>query len=573
MAAQSAAARASIRDEVRATVEAERQQFAPPPPPAEPPPPDPTPDELRAALDRNHAGDAELAARYLRWRYCYDNQVGKWFRWPEDGHAWEPDVTRQVERALEPVAVLYEGEASRLFIEAKRLSDEGGDKHEIESTRDLAGQFKRRAFQLRSPSRIKDVLRVLGTGALLGIAGDEWDARPELLPFRDCAVDLRSGVGSPGRPADFMSRSCPTSFAGINVDAPFWDDFLDKAFCRDQDLRDYFELFIGYSVTGYSHRKEFLVCYGPSGDNGKSVLFETVKRLLGKWAGKIPVAILYEEKVQRSAGAASPDIMLFRGLRMAITSEATDRRRFDTGRLKELISGGDELKGRALNSDFVDFPASHALWVHTNRIPELAGNDPAFKNRLRILPFNARFTADPSEVDESNHVYPALPRDEVEARLREEEPGIVAWIVRCAMRYLAALDQSRTDPAVFDPPACVLAEQREYWIEQDEVGQFLAACCLEDPDASETMGDLYAAYRAWMMEEKQRPKKDLPSMKSLAKDLKGRPGLRRKQSNVVHYFGLELSPDWRAKAEEVLELDRAEKDRKLNRARDDQHGL
>jgi putative DNA primase/helicase len=48
-----------------------------------------------------------------------------------------------------------------------------------------------------------------------------------------------------------------------------------------------------------------------------------------------------------------------------------------------------------------------------------------------------------------------------------------------------------------DEPAVVSAATRKYRDDQDDLGGWLNACCVRDPDARTTTGELYKSYKAW----------------------------------------------------------------------------
>ena len=114
------------------------------------------------------------------------------------------------------------------------------------------------------------------------------------------------------------------------------------------------------------------------------------------------------------------------------------------------------LKARRLHENHFEFKPTHKLFLDTNHRPMVRSGDDALFARLHCVPF----------------VHP-VPPEECDRKLREkmcaELPGILAWIVRGAARWLAeGLDrppevqaatneyQAESDPLGFRPPEEVL---------------------------------------------------------------------------------------------------------------------
>lgn len=495
--------------------------------------------EVIDALWDNQVGDARLLIKMAWGRYCYDNSSGEWHEFLS--HYWQRDCARNVEVLVDQVAERYRVEAARKQAEIKRNALEGD---ELRRARKLADDLRKRAFSLRSDARIRNVLRraTAGIGSL-GIAGDEWDQHPTLLPVANGVVDLETGRLSPGRPEQYMSKASPVEFLGLNVEAPKWEEVLNQALCQNEELRDYVDRMIGYSATGLSSFKDFFCAYGPGGDNGKSVIFETLQRVLGHFGETINVSTLLDDGFVRSSAGPSPDILKLRGLRMALTSEAEKGHKFSMSKIKAIVSGGDNITAREPYAKRdVTFPPTHTLILHTNFLPRAKGNDKAFFNRLRVIPFRAQFVLPGADTkpDPENHIYEGIPREVLDRILEAEGPGILAYIIRCAMRFLKDLDLT--------PPQIVRAETGDYQDEQDLVGRFMRTCCEVDAEhGGEQMGIIHASFKRFCIElegYEETGKKSPPSHIWLARDFKSRPEIRRLQDKPVVKYGLRIRPEW-----------------------------
>ncbi len=488
-----------------------------------------TEEEIEAASWLNQVGDAALLVRLLNGKFVHDNTEDRTFRF--NSTHWYPDSNCDFRRAMFGLADLY----AAIGAKYAKLFTETDDKS-FQMRRD---RYNERASKCRSLQRMNSVWRIATSGdGSLGISGDEWNRHPTLLPCANGVVDLETGKLHPGDPRQYFCHASPYPWESLHCEAQLWDDILDKALCRNRDLMDYFNYFAGFACTGIQ-TKNFFCALGPGGNNGKSVIFDTMGRVLGGFTGIIPVELLLEQKFTKPADGPSPAVLKLRGLRLAVTSEAQRSHRFSLAKIKQL-TGQDALEARGLYGKItIEFEQTHTLVLHSNYLPTAAGNDTAFYDRLRVLKFAAKFIpADTGDEDPGRNIWHQIPRTRLNAELAKCGPGILAWYVRCAIRALKLGDM----PAA---PACVMEETGEYRDEQDLVGQWLAMCTVVDADNQEQMKDLHAAFTRFCVEEMNTPKDKVMSMKSLAADFKNRPGLEKIVSRVIYYRGLRILDEWR----------------------------
>lgn len=100
-----------------------------------------------------------------------------------------------------------------------------------------------------------------------------------------------------------------------------WLSFLDQVFEGDTELIGWIHRWCGYTLTGSTSEQILVFCFGSSA-NGKSVLGELLRWIVGDYARAIPVETLCESR--RQAGGASPDLADLAGARLAMSSETED---------------------------------------------------------------------------------------------------------------------------------------------------------------------------------------------------------------------------------------------------------
>lgn len=502
--------------------------------------------ELSAYLEKNEVGDAELFQRMHREEFCLDHSRDMWLTF--SGVVWKDDVLRQSHRAVAELADLYDAmgkQAYRYYSDKKvdvdvqihdleremvRLVESDAEtetkrkvKNDIETLKDEAAalakkasaakkKYDQRAMGLRAKNRSLNVLSMSAIGAgSMGRTGQEFDQHPNLLAFANGVVDLETGRLLRASPGLYLTKISKIEYPGYHAYSAWWDNHLRKIFCGNEVLLDYFETCIGYSATGLQVNKDIWVALGPQADNGKSVTFNAIKLAMGDVATTIKLDVLLEEK-NRSKGP-DPDLMVLDGIRMGLASEATSGVKFSMERIKA-ITGGDDVRARAMYADSKIIQTIVKLWLHTNEVPQISGYDPGFMLRLRIIPFLARFVRKAEDVNLAAHCYPALGRFEVERELRAAYPAIAAWIVRCARKFMLNMNYST--------PAIVLDKTKEYFEEQDTLGEFIAARCQTGTGCKCGSAQLHKAFAEWCKDTQGMSEKQIWSNKRLSGELKKR---------------------------------------------------
>ena len=112
--------------------------------------------------------------------------------------------------------------------------------------------------------------------------------------------------------------TCSAAFARDRV-APVWQKNVREVFTGDTDLMTYFQRAVGYSVLGGNSEQVLFICHG-AGANGKSLLLETIKNVLGSYAQSMPISTLMRGKLNPSG--ANPEIAA--GYSVCFASETRD---------------------------------------------------------------------------------------------------------------------------------------------------------------------------------------------------------------------------------------------------------
>ncbi|MEE1931219.1 phage/plasmid primase, P4 family [Streptomyces sp. TRM 70351] len=400
-------------------------------------------------------GNAKLFVKLYAHDYRHVPGMG-WYRW--DGTRWQLDEDDTVLWAAGDLAEAITDTDPRGLHTAQALQ-----------------RHRRRAL---STSGINAMLSQAKSAPGMVLNASLLDADPYALCTPAGVVDLRTGwVKTPDPDKDFHSRS--TTVGPQSIPTPRWQRFLDDTFGFDAEGREmtgFLHLLLGYSLTGDVGGQVMPFLFG-SGKNGKSVLLDVLMKLLGDYADAAPPGFL----MARPYEGHPTDLAELHGRRVIVCSEVKPGDKFDEARVK-LLTGGDRIKARRMRQDFFSFNPTHKLWLLGNHRPEVGTGGFAFWRRMRLIPFE-RVVPDNRKIDNLADIL-----------VTEEGPGILAWLIDGARRYLSG-DKDLTGPERVRIATTAYAET------EDHTGRFFDECCALNPDYRTEQASLYAAYKAWCQAE------------------------------------------------------------------------
>jgi putative DNA primase/helicase len=439
-------------------------------------------------------GNAErfIAHHGEKVRYCYAWR--KWLVWTEA--RWERDDTGRVHRlAKETVRGIYR---------------EASDAEDEERRKALA----KHAAASESETRIRAMIELAKSEA--PISPDQLDADPWLLNTENGTVDLRTGQVREHRREDLITKLAPVEYDPSAM-APIWGAFLERVLPGDE-LRGFVQRAVGYSATGDTSEQCMFIHHGP-GANGKSTFQETLSAALGDYAMRTPTETLL---VRRSGGVPN-DVARLKGARFVTASETEEGRRLAESLVKDL-TGQDTISARFMWAEWFDFKPTHALHLSTNHKPEIRGTDAAIWRRLRLVPWAV--TIPPAEQDKK-----------LAGKLREELPGVLAWVVRGCSAWLKEGLRA---------PEEVQKATRAYRAEMDVLAAFLADCCVRDEDNEAFAGELWGAWKRWCEETGEQA----GTQKRFGGQLAERGFLNHRDSRTGRkvWSGLSLRSNWESRA-------------------------
>ncbi|MCX7102761.1 MAG: phage/plasmid primase, P4 family [Methylobacter sp.] len=385
----------------------------------------------------------------------YIEGAGWFLHWNTSTKSWQWDVSGAMTRTLAaslPVSIYKEGEQ---YLQQVQKFAAWSRSSQSESTIKAAVSLYKDFPQARVPLHLID-----GNPFMVGLD----NARQ--------VIDLKTGVVRDAQRDDYITKALNVHSLGQSKQAKRWLLFLSEVFGDDPELIEWLQKWCGYILTGSTAEQCFLFLYG-FGANGKSVLIDTLRFIMGDYARAIASETLTETK--RAGGSASPDLADLIGARLALTTETEEGVALAESLLKAL-TGGDTLTARKLYSAPTQFTPQFKIMMSGNHKPLIKGNDDGIWRRVRLLPFTKTF-------DESK-------RDtHLAEKLRAEAPHILAWMVEGCLLW--------QEQGLADIPKTIKDATAEYKDDQDLIGGWLAECCQLNPTQECVSTVLYNSYKYW----------------------------------------------------------------------------
>ena len=419
---------------------------------------------------------------------------GKWYVW--NGVNWELDNSFKVENLYRTVLRRFQNAIPNI-----NISDD-----EIATKKQ---QEKAKGFVLRNETdgKIKSVLNQAKT--FKGINFMESDKDDYLFNTPNGTINLRDLSQKKHDRKDLITQCSNYSFNRENDKCPNWIAFLNRIFCNDQELINYLQKAVGYSLTGDMSEQCLFMLWG-GGANGKSTFVKALEDIMGTYAATIKGETLMEKNGQDGARG---DLARLTNKRVVIASELQEGQVFNEPLLK-VLSAGETLPVRFMYQEEFMLKPKFKLWIMTNKKPKVKGNDHGIWRRWRMIPFKYKFT----EKEKDPNFY--------EEKLKPELEGILLWAIT---GYQMWKEQG------FEAPKEVMEAVEDYKMDMDQVARFIEDCCKVGEEYECTGSAMYDEYINWCIAEGENYKM---TNHKLARDLKEKGFVNKRDMNGKKWIGI-----------------------------------
>lgn len=431
-------------------------------------------------------GNAQRLADREAGRFKFVYTDNKWRRW--DGSVWTVDNGSIMRAAIDTVRSIP-AELGNIATDSER--------NEI---------FKWYKMS-QSEQRLKSMINIASMSEMVLKCGrDEFDRNKEIFNCANGIINLRTGELMPHDSREMCSKISPYAY-NPDAECPKFDMFLKRVFDGDDEMINFVQRMVGYSLTGLTTEQKMFVLWG-NGANGKSTLIEVILGLCGQY-GRVgdPNMLLATVNERHTA-----ELAVLQGARMVSCNETDYNRSLAEARVKD-ITGGSTISARLMGGNPFDFKPQFKIWLASNYRPRIRGRDGGIWRRMCLIPFNVEIP----------------PHERVQGLsdtlLYDEGEGILAWAVRGAKAWFESGLQI---------PRSVDEATEGYRNSEDGFLQFIEATFVRDSTAAVSASEARDAYNEWCQLNGE-PKPNMSVFKRMMED-EGFKSKRKNAGNV--YLGL-----------------------------------
>lgn len=483
-------------------------------------------------FEANDFGNAKRFLKFVDGKALYDSASSKWFIF-ESGR-WKPDNERK-ERVHKLADGFYSFLVNGLREEYQCLESYGvdpleGTSRDIDYTDVNEDQQSEIHALLKQCKRDRQIILKLGNHScqnrvIRSAEAQSVDDRIELNPSNHLlvvangTVDLKTGKLSDHSQSHLSTMCAPVSYNPKAKTPKRFLKFLKEIFDGNESLINYVHRLLGYCLTGETSEQEFYILYG-SGGNGKNVLIDLIKRILGEYCSEISSGALAH---RIDGDKPNPTLLQAKDCRIIIANESEKGARLNTSLIKQ-ISAGNEICPRALFKDNEHFlPHMKILWA-TNNIPEIDWGDRAMERRFKLITFPV-FVAGENRDKQLPDI------------LWKEREEILKWLIQGAVSYYKN--------GMAEVPEIMLEAMDRERVNADSVLHFFKKMVVPTGDLS----NQYKAHPVYDMYKKTCTEKwhvEPVSEKTFGLKFlnvcKGTPIIKKRQGSGYRYYGLKLLP-------------------------------
>lgn len=249
------------------------------------------------------------------------------------------------------------------------------------------------------------------------------DQRAGFLACGNGAIDLATGSLVCERDLLVTVRN-DTDF-DPDAKAPLFMRILGEMFEQREGDIYYYELIMGYSIQANPSERAMFFHKG-EGTNGKSLMLGAIIKALGEYAVTTNYRLIADgpgSTMNGSADGPSPSLRRLMAKRIAYIDEIPVGGNLRDADVKRLAGGAGTLDARGLGQETVEFLITFVFHIACNTMATVRGGQAAAFKRAFPVVYTKQFDA----VEDST----------LAEKLDMERAGILAWLVRCSLKYKA----------------------------------------------------------------------------------------------------------------------------------------
>ena len=385
----------------------------------------------------------------------YDAPNKQWYLWNEKDGIWKRDTMGKVAELVKEMirGIKMEGTAMKDRADTTDVSTIEGKNQKI-ALDGFAEALLRWGNKCQNPARVKAVLELLQSS--VAVLPDDFNRDGHLFNCRNGTLDLKTMTL-----LDHNRDHRITFSSGWDYDpdakCPKFEAFIARLFQNHPertDLIKFVRMAFGYAISGDTDQQIINLFIG-TGNNGKSVLIETIAVSFGDYADSLNG----ESLTTVSRGKIREDLAKLIGKRFVRVSESGKGTTIDEETVKHLTGGSREpiCVRKLYGSSFNFFPKCKIFWSF-NHLPKINDMTTSIWRRIKTVPF-----------EESIRESEKRDMNEIIVEHDKERSGILNWLIA---GYNDLIETKN-----FNWCNAVKVRTSEYKEDVDTLGQFFNEVC------------------------------------------------------------------------------------------------
>lgn len=277
---------------------------------------------------------------------------------------------------------------------------------------------------LKAEDQIDSIIKFLSRLPGIYIERQEFNAYGTtkwLICCNNGILDLRTQALLASDPSLLITKCLPCDY-NPEAECPKWLNFLNLIFDEDQELIQFVQRALGYSLLGANEAQCIFVMLGEKARNGKTTFLNVIKQVLGPDYYESANASTFTRKSASAKGRIPEDLHRLRTARFVGVVETEHGEQLDVALIKK-IAGGDDIVSRTLYKESESYKAPYTVWLATNHMPAIDSNDFGIRRKVWVIPFEMQIPEEQIIPNYQDH-------------LLEEREGILAWMVEGCRQYV-----------------------------------------------------------------------------------------------------------------------------------------
>jgi putative DNA primase/helicase len=418
-----------------------------------------------------------------RVKWISDTKSGSTYYW--DGNLWKHDEYSFVERLITSTVV----RVLRDFLDVYNTADENVS---MDISEETVKECNSLVKKLNEGSNLMNIIKFLkpliNDFDFIKIK----DIHPYLLSCKNGVMDLKTGILRECIPQDNMTKSLDVSY-DEHARTEDFDLFVRQITSdeqgEDNDLYNYVRWMIGYSMQGNPIKKTFFILYGSQGYNGKSMLLNIIKEVLGFYAVTMDKSVIINTP-SKSGGSHSTEIIQLENSRFGMLTETSEDAVINDSQVKILTGITDKLSAREIYGKQREFSPTFVPIISSNHKMKINLKDKAMYERCILIPFRLSFM----EIPDPEKPWEKMGDPFLAEKFKNNKEGILKWLVECSLFY-----HSNVNLRV---PDTIMKAKMEYRKEMDDYADFIDRYVVHTGNSREfvLVQDLLVRYKEFARE-------------------------------------------------------------------------